>query len=122
MRPSKAAPGAVLAARTWNPGATAPAAARRCCRAGSRRCPPSAGAAPPPPDVVSESAGVGGGVGGTNRRGMARAALIGVDASPETPCSGIGRRKASKIVKQWLKNLQYNYYYYYFFYCLNFQR
>ena len=39
------------------------------------------------PEVVSESAGVGGGVGGTKRRGMARAALIGADASPDTPCA-----------------------------------
>ena len=38
------------------------------------------------PAVPSESAGVGGGVGGTNRRGMARAALTGVEASPDMPC------------------------------------
>ncbi len=38
------------------------------------------------PAVPSESAGVGGGVGGTKRRGMARAALTGVDASPDMPC------------------------------------
>ena len=49
--------------------------------------PGSGGGGRSSPDVVRESAGVGGGVGGTKRRGMARAALLGVDASPDTPCA-----------------------------------